>query len=862
MSIDCFGFFPEEDSTAQIHHEIVEFLDTPDWQELMGSLSNNLAECRDSVLQSIVKKINSGIVSAELGFSSFSVSFLVNQMVSAFDPPLFKIAVQLSAHGFLPAKLFLEQLIQLAPDKIATALPVLNLNPHSLSPLVLSMVMTFHRHPSLALQRLLDTIPLELLLHEMRRFVKTLPDCDFKELCKLLTHYHLQNSIFPLLERELHSALSESNSGFLNLLLDFLYHGLTTAAFNYSQAFTAIFESCKSPLLASVLAQRAPSTEDSVLQIQCAVLDEKSTAPLKDLLRSRSAANDSVSDQDIFRFAQEFSRTKVIPPGLRAKLMFDKTSIIALLRKHSRGDPLVQRLADEMERTKMIPRPPTSLPWEQSVKQLQSSDTPLSGITEILEQSRARYDLAAPELFNSFHIALHTRHAGDVVEFADQFESKVIQPMPYAKQDQLCELAVRFLCANLAGQHRESLSILAVRCAMAKFAPLIFECAPDREVEVLVGLHRAALTSALFLRLGGPKPLKTSSHLELAPPPCATGVVTMDRVVILRLRWRILRGDSGDETCFLPEFLQLCESDPVLFLRWECQSAESSAQRLARLGIAGNSAMMPQFLAELLRSDRMPAESLVEAMAPLLSRIPPSLVGVPEAPNLELLFRLDCLWCRPVMFNPRVVESLRDASVGVSQALLRALPIADDVEALFMQFPHAFAAMLANFPQLLGDRQRALCDAHQTFVGRSRIYRDAPRFTVVAVVAMVAKRGEDLLQFAETMDGFDWVKYCLFFAICHGKFEAAVQILGKWNGLFPFLREGVEEEVTFLEHTTWTEARIRFAFYCARNEVDFAEREEWKSFLNAVRIADWPDALTIDSQNFRIFDGDRNAIDK
>jgi hypothetical protein len=514
-----------------------------------------------------------------------------------------------------------------------------------------------------------------------------------------------------------------------------------------------------------------------------------------------------------------------------------------------------------MEHNQIIPRQVPAISWESGVRQIRTTDQPLAGIALIMDQAKARCDLAAPELFASFHVALNTRHASDVIEFADQFEAKVIQPMAYAKQDQLAEIAVRFLCANLADQHRISLSVFALRCPISKHVGMIFQCSMSREMEVLIGLHRAALTSAAFVRLGGPKASKPSSQLELVASSAKSGVVILDRVLILRLRWRILRRDSLDGTCWAPEFLQLCESDPVVFLRWETTAPNTDLARLSWLGITTNRGKLPHFLAELLREDSNPSEFLTAALAPLLSRIPPQFILVPERPNLDFLFRLDCLWCRPVMRHPRVIEHLRDPDVVVSQSLLRALPPEDEVEAIFREFPHGFAAMLANFDSLVGTRPRSLCDAQQILIGRSNIFRDAAPFAVVSVVFLVAKRGGDLVQFAGSMGTPDWAKYCLFFVICYGQYDQAIDLLNRYPFLFPILKDGVEEEMSFVGLRKWTDSRIRFAFYCARNEVEFEQRDEWKAFLNAVRVADWPDAITLDNQNLRVFDLYRKAID-
>jgi hypothetical protein len=324
------------------------------------------------------------------------------------------------------------------------------------------------------------------------------------------------------------------------------------------------------------------------------------------------------------------------------------------------------------------------------------------------------------------------------------------------------------------------------------------------------------------------------------------------------LRWRILRQDSLDGVCWLPEFLRLCESDPVLFLRWEMRQkcGSDEPEQLSRLGITASFHTLPQLLYEFLLSQSEPSRQLSLTLVPFFARISFELVKIPEYPNLILLFQLDELWWPQILNHPKVIEALRNPPFAAAQSLLTSLRNHDDYEKLFTDFPHAFAAMLFHFVDLTGPKPRCLCDA-QLFLtdGHSPTMPIPPHFAIVSIVFVAIKTGKkDVLELINAVKTDEWCRYCLFFTICFKQYQNAIEILKSHRFLFRFLKESVQEELLFAGPRKWADSLIEFTIFCADTDVSFAENIEWRAFLEVVRIADWPDTLQLDNENFRLLE--------
>lgn len=626
--VSAFSFFPDADSLDAIYSDAISFLDSDDWRSFASSVTNTSRPSSPHRLDVLVKRVHSGVISAHSVFSASSTDDLLEQMSSSFSLPLFRLAVQLNAKRSLPAKLFLEKLIQACPDRVIQAVRDLSLSPNLLSPLITSLLLAYSRHQYAPLRDFFLTLPIAPVIEQIR-----LVDADFVDLLLSMSRCR---DFCRTVSAEISKAIDDCNGRFVNAVLDVLERKLSTPGFNYSDAFSAIFRNSPKPFLMQVLNARAAETEESILQMQNVLLD------------TSLCHRKSLSEEQLIRFAAEYQRKRVFPQALATLFMFERKSIISTLRELARTNSIVQFMLGELEREGKFPRPVSSHSnWEQVVRQIRINDNSLDAVVDVLEQSKVSCDSFGSELIGCFHIALFKRHSKNIAGFADLFQEKVVGKMSFSMQDQFADLVVSFLCAKLIDQHRRSLSILALRCPIEKFVGRFTEAPSSRELEILIGLHRAAILSGKFLKLKANLTVKSDS------------TIVIDRIIVLRLRWRVLRQDSLDGTCWLPEFLQLCESDPVLFLRWEMTQ---NSDELAKLGILGNFSLLPQLLHEFLLCPVEPSKGLLATLVSLFARIPCDQVRLPERPNMELLFQLEELWCSQILNHWKVVQVLRNPS--------------------------------------------------------------------------------------------------------------------------------------------------------------------------------------------------------
>jgi hypothetical protein len=785
-------------------------------------------------------------------------------MARSFNAELFRLSLQLLARDSIPARLFLQKLIQVALDEVIRAVADLRLPPTLIAPLVGVMLGFYNRHQFGVIHTFLLTVPLEILISQIAVFLLNgefaLPDLAVNLFLSLENARNFTQS----LALEIQVALEKRNDRFLMVVLDFLEKHRSGHGFNYGDAFQQLFRDIRNPFLVSLIRGRSSQTPDPIRQAQSVLLGIGSEPPT----REDSQEDGLWSDAEIIRLGDECQKTRVLPKAIATKCMFDRRFVndilVPQLRQISKLHASVQFMVNEMERQgKISPQRPT-LDWEGAIRQWRDFDRGLPSLVEILDQSKVSCEMFAPKLFAAFHFVLFKRCFANPIEFAQQFDRNVIQKLSYATQNQLASTITSFLCSNLADQHRRSLSILALRCSIAQHIERFFECSQRRELEILTGLHKSAIVSGSFLKLGRaarPKPERGSMTLELVDANMRDNraIVVIDRLIVLRLRWRVLRDDSVEPICWFPEFLQLCESDPILFFRWElAQSAGSDAPAiLARLGITTDFQLLPKILVEYLLVNNEPSHSISATLIPLFSRIPLDQVKIPERVNMKLLFRLDCLWCTGILHHHKVIEFLRNPPVYASQQLLSCLPFDADVatlQRLFTVSPHAFSAMLCNFSDLIGGKPRSLVEAHQLLEKQLRDLPDCPSFVRLAVAFVIVTKHEDIIELAHWLRHAEWCQWLLFFVICFGQYHIAIELIEMHPSLIQFLGQKIPEEFLFVGAGKWADSLVIFAVNSLHRNLSFSRSPDWKAFLSRVKAADWPDELALNQLNFSLLE--------
>lgn len=843
---DSFSFLREREASEQVRIELMDFLDGVDWENFLDTLTNETHVTKNATITTLVKRVKAGLLSPESIFKDCDPSQLVTSMGDQIDGEFLRIAVSVATKGSALALSFLESIIQIHPKEVIEQFKTWDIPDTEMRNIVLLFFSVLFRRKIRQIQEFLAEVPLRITIPSLYKYLTTRSDYGTDVILEFLLHISKRWGFFQELHEVVVQAIKDNSRDVLNLFLDLLEKGHHLSCFSYSEAFSSLFNGCFCHFLQTIFLQRAPTTGDTILQVQVELVDSDSSAKLKEVLRSRNEV--CFPEAELVNLAEEFHKTKEIPVTISKKFMFNRKEVTNVLgpalRDLAKTNAMANELVLALEKKGMIAKVQSRVNWEATVNLLKQSDSAMTNMCEVLEEAKPDSNVYIPLLFNAFHTALFLRHSSDVVAFTDAFEMKVLKRMPFTTQEQLLMVAIEFLCSNLSEQHRWSLSILLSRCDMTKCAQRVFECSIEREIEILVFLHKAAIASASQIKLG----CEGGDAMTDLTESVSHGIAKLPRLFIQRLRWRVLRGDTLDSVCWLPEFLLLADSDLSVFFAWEC-TQESSHEILSKLGITTTPHLYPKFLFTMLEMD--PSESVCGVMIPQFSRIEKNDVIIPEKPNMRVLFQTGILWCSAVLCHPEVVACLRDPTLMMSQGLLRALP-SDDVERLFSMFPHAFASMLYHFPMIYGEKPQSLVNTYQVVQGHFDAFQDPPRFAMVSIVSAWTRENRDLIDLTKRMPTRTCVSYCFIFAVCLHKHENAVSLLHGNAFLFDLLRQGFAEENCFFGQGKWTDSLIEFALYCAYNDVSFGNTEKWKHFLQLVKVSSWPDSLLVDNENLRV----------
>jgi hypothetical protein len=125
----------------------------------------------------------------------------------------------LNAKRSFPAKIFLKKLIQAAPDQVAAAIRELHLPPNAVSPLLPSIILVYHRHRFLSLQHFLATFSTRTIVEQLRLFVSSVGDANFRE---LLLSLSASSDFASSISEEVAISLDNEDGRFVAMILVFL----------------------------------------------------------------------------------------------------------------------------------------------------------------------------------------------------------------------------------------------------------------------------------------------------------------------------------------------------------------------------------------------------------------------------------------------------------------------------------------------------------------------------------------------------------------------------------------------------------------------------------------------------------------
>lgn len=799
---------------------------------------------KNKIISTILSNVKNGMMSIPMIFSNFDPVTLTEAFINDPDPVFFQIALKMSIESVESKATsihFLEYILIRSPETIYSLKPTVDVcgGENSLISFIQTLLIVYFDHPHENIRKIIDIYQIEQIIPQIFIISNIKPDRPYRIIESFLLSYYKSPKFGQLLNDMIKIALNDNNEKIVNEILDFVQKGSIDKCFQYSDMFAEIFSNIDDMRLIAILVDRISSTPEHMVQVQMMTLGPKASILKESMKKQHISTNTKISEAELIEMAESFCNTHVIPAALAHLNMFDRpymiSTIAPTLKLLSRSNQPVFFLLSEMENKKMIPKAVQStetVNWKKIIDNLKDSDLCLAQMAESVEKSNVTCDQYAPALLKSFNSAIYTRHHNDVPSFTQSFTDKFLKQLPAESLQQLAKFVFSYLKSELLKQHRISLSILALRLPIMSYIDTIFN--HKNEISIMIYLHKAAIFSATRLSING-----------------AYDSIQFSQQLVLRLRWRTFRGDitakSKKDICWLPEFLQLCENDPVLFLKWELReitAPEDRMQVLSKLGITTSLSLFPRFAYEVL-SSMNPNIEVVSILQMFFSQIPYDQVRLPENPNIEVLFAFDFLWCPSVLNHPFVVKALRHPSLMMAKSLIHCANENQD----FSAFPLAFAAILMHIDNLKDDLPRVLVDANMYLSGHLRS-EDAPLYIILAVVYVNLQKKNNILEFAEKMRGAKWLQVSLFFAICSSDFDSASKLLDNHTSLVSVLSKGIKEGRQFYGTKVWKKNLIEFTMICAMNNKKYDQNPEWNSFLIQVQKSG---QLPQDAENLNIF---------
>lgn len=863
-----------------IFDDIQTFLDCPSWNNFCSSLSNAPIDQKttNGLISSIISKVSKGVLQPSVIFTNYNISALVDSFILNPDPNFFNIASYLLNDikncTSLP---FFELLIQKSPQimisminrkdsrmftqyvRILTRSYVLKTN-HFISEALCKYQLTLViRELFLTISNLNSTSDKYNYNYESETnsFDTTSTVSLLFELWKTNNKKNNLSKYYSALKSESTIAFEFHSDNVINSILDFIQFGSDQKIFDYSIVFGDIYGKTSNQYFVAILLERMNNTPLTVFQSQLELIDKEAARPLREEMRKSvlfqknltqnplAISHSKITDNELLSLSSQFIQKGSIPQKIAQLHMFEKSTLINKvapdLRRLSKLSSAAKSLLETLEKRKMIPVVKEAASWMTIIETFRDTDSTMSQFAEASQ--KARPTEFAQKFFDSFNKALYLRHSEDVKVFCDKVSEIVISKLNGLRE--FTKTAVSFLNGCLCEQHRKSLSLIAVRCPLHEFIESdIFNS--KKEVQILNDLHEAAVIGCSYL---------TASQKNLNRK-----AVYFDPLLILRLRWRCLRGDFAGNLPWLPEFSSLIDDDTVKFLIWECnevgpEKVEKRRQILAKLGLMTNFKKVPKILHHLL-SMESPSKYVVEGLIPVLLNCPIEKVSLSEKVNISVLFQISSiLWSKPVMTNPCVLGVLRDKPpVSVSQALLMSF---NSNSYNFVCFPIGFYALIVNSNELVGEKPPILICLSEIIqclqkVELFEIPENLPKYAKISLVAFLARRNFPLNRFFDH-DG-EFASYCIFFSICLKKFDQAVLLLKSNVSIVSCLLDGFDDGYPFVGAGCWKNSLIEFAIYCAASQVAF-DSPDWASFVSLIYKANWPSNVCNDQSNFVLFSG-------
>ncbi|EAY16379.1 hypothetical protein TVAG_359880 [Trichomonas vaginalis G3] len=813
-----------EDSIQLIREDLDMLLNSREWLSFLSSLSNDYSDLNNYIdLDRLTTNISNGVYDRMYPFTHFNNNIICDSFQHK------------------PSISFLKFLVTNIADRLVSNYLDTIISKHSkiLLDLKLNTVMNTNQKDIIAqsalrtafLTKNKETIKLLQYLNEST--IKSI----FKFLCQENEKFSMEilsqtfsATHFNILREEADNSLKNGKLLNVNFILDFLEKN-DTKLFTYSDAFRKIFDKLSCQELSDVLVSRASVTRVDIMQVQAAMLNPIDAAPLRKTLQKYNDPKNTFSDEQLRLFGNMFETKKEIPSIIMQMYVVDRMtlekSVIPAMENLAGRDKNISSLLDEMRKQKMIIKPKKS-----PLKLFFTKDVSFEALVNCIDELSLKDSNFASDLFDCFNNCLYKRHRDDIKKFMIDFDSRFLKCLSAKSLMVLSEKCVDYLCSDLILQHRFSLATIALRLPIQNYYQKIFDSGKENEVRTLAALHDSSIATADYIKLRETRFINDGDPISLA---------VMDKEIVLRYRWRYLRGDAMTFVYGLPEHAELCEDDEELFLKWELQEKNANMNReeiIEKLGIKNTEKNF-----EIILSTKEIEETALRALIPLFRDV--KISSLPTFVNIKSASCFPLIWNVNILKMESFQQELRKFPIETAKSFIKFVP--DGYEAIVEQFPTIIACVCVNEIQTTYE----VFDKASLSIRRSYDFSNESFPFVLAVVCTMFMKEQDLNPFEYNFE--NWKKAFVFFSIMRKQYNKAIQILEKDINICAVLLRNECEQLHFCNRGSWAINTVKFILYCA--SIDFyIDSPVWRHLIDCCRYVPWPQEMADDDCVFATFE--------
>jgi len=620
-----------------------------------------------------------------------------------------------------------------------------------------------------------------------------------------------------------------SDSGrkiFINCVLDTLEE-LGFSNQEYSELFGIIFSPCYSNII-ELLVERSKTHESQFTKFQIEQIGMPLSAPLQSAINNKPI-EENVQDDILIKQLNQFEKNGKIPDYLLQMAIIDKIHlnkvVIPKMLTLSAKHPSMSRLIEALMAERLVLTRPIKN-YLSYVKSLANTDEKMETVGFCIEEGMKTGEVTSLDFFDAIYSAVFRRHRNDQKHFFFQIYNRIFKNLSEITKLKIASDAFQGLFKCSEELNRLTLCSLLLRLEYSDNIPQLFKIGMKLEMIILETFHEASKTS--------------SDSFECTKYDMYNNEnsVFFDPRIILRLRWRALRGDTHSTTPFINDFVGKVADDPTLFLNWESLEPNPAnfSQTMEKIGLLKNNEIDIGLLPTLLSMNSDRRLFVVKSLQHIASKSK-YIVKIGPQTNMEYLFFLPSINESEILFNPFVLRYLRSLPKLPSEYFAR-FSSGNDYREFFSTHPLIYSIILREVIENRTSFSKNGLVEEGKLILISNGFKTNERFVAFGVTFVAYMKKMDFVNtFADNSPIL--MISCLFFALCAGFYRDCVQIVQRNPDIIDFLLSNVPEDGIFCEKGVWVQSLISFALFCSKESISIHNTAKWLKFLQRVGEENW-----------------------